>query len=69
MNQATTFLERMQSAIDAMPDGQDKDKMQALVELQDTIERRDIHPKQRGLAMRRLRNGAAAQVKERGKHL
>lgn len=58
MKQATTFLERVRPAIDAMPDGADKDKLLALAEAQDTIERSDVHPKQRALAMRRLLGGA-----------
>lgn len=76
MKQATTFLERVRPAIDALPDGADKDTLLALAEAQDTIERGDVHPKQRALAMRRLVGGAAAvasrkagnqQVKGRGK--
>jgi len=59
MKQATTFLERVRPAIDALPDGADKDTLLALVEAQDTIERGDVHPKQRALAMRRLVGGAA----------
>lgn len=59
MKQATTFLERVRPAIDALPDGADKDKLLALAEAQDTIERGDVHPKQRALAMRRLLGGAA----------
>lgn len=59
MNQPTTFLERVRSAIDTLPDGPDKDKLLALAEAQDTIERGDVHPKQRALAMRRLLGGAA----------
>jgi hypothetical protein len=59
MNQPTTFLERVRPVIDAMPDGPDKDKLLALAEAQDTIERGDVHPKQRALAMRRLAGGAA----------
>ena len=58
MKQATTFLERVRPAIDALPDGADKDKLLALAEAQDTIERSDVHPKQRALAMRRLLGGA-----------
>ena len=76
MKHATTFLERVQPAIDALPDGADKDKLLALAEAQDTIERGDVHPKQRALAMRRLVGGAAVvagrkagppQAKGRGK--
>ena len=59
MKQATTFLERVRPAIDALPDGPDKDTLLALAEAQDTIERGDVHPKQRALAMRRLVGGAA----------
>ena len=59
MKQATTFLERVRPAIDALPDGADKDTLLALAEAQDTIERGDVHPKQRALAMRRLLGGAA----------
>ena len=76
MNQPTTFLERVRPAIDALPDGADKDTLLALAEAQDTLERGDVHPKQRALAMRRLVGGAAAvasrkagnlQAKGRGK--
>jgi hypothetical protein len=76
MNQPTTFLERVRPAIDALPDGADKDTLLALAEAHDTIERGDVHPKQRALAMRRLVGGAAIvasrkagspQAKERGK--
>lgn len=75
MKQPTTFLERVRPAIDALPNGPDKDTLLALVESQDTIERDDVHPKQRALAMRRLRNGAVttaektrlAQARGRGK--
>lgn len=76
MKQATTFLERVRPAIDALPDGGDKDTLLALAEAQDTIERGDVHPKQRALAMRRLVGGAAVvasrkaappQAKGRGK--
>lgn len=71
----TTFLERVRPAIDALPDGADKDTLLALAEAQDTIERGDVHPKERALAMRRLRNGAVtatektrlAQTRGRGK--
>lgn len=59
MNQPTTFLERVRPVIDTLPDGPDKDKLLALAEAQDTIERGDVHPKQRALAMRRLLGGAA----------
>ncbi len=76
MKQATTFLERVRPAIDALPDGTDKDTLLALAEAQDIIERGDVHPKQRALAMRRLVGGAAVvagrkagrpQAKRRGK--
>jgi hypothetical protein len=76
VKQATTFLERVRPAIDALPDGGDKDTLLALAEAQDTIERGDVHPKQRVLAMRRLLGGAAVvasrkaeppQAKGRGK--
>lgn len=50
----TTFLERIQPVIDAMPDGADKNKLLALVESQDTVERSDVHPKDRARALRRL---------------
>ena len=59
MKQAMTFLERVRPAIDALPDGADKDTLLALAEAQDTIERGDVHPKQRAHAMRRLVGGAA----------
>ena len=59
MNQPTTFLDRVRSAIDTLPDVPDKDKLLALAEAQDTIERSDVHPKQRALAMRRLTGGVA----------
>lgn len=76
MKQARTFLDRVRPAIDALPDGADKDTLLALVEAQDTIERGDVHPKQRAMAMRRLVGGAAVvasrkagrpQAKGRGK--
>ena len=76
MKQATTFLERVRPAIDALPDGADKETLLALAEAQDTIERVDVHPKLRALAMRRLVGGAAlvasrkagrSQAKGRGK--
>ena len=60
MKQATTFLERVRPAIDALPDGADKDTLLDLAEEQDTIERCDVHPKQRAMAMRRLVGCAAA---------
>jgi hypothetical protein len=36
MKQATTFLDRVRPAIDALPDGADKDTLLALAEAQDT---------------------------------
>ena len=39
MATTNTFLERMQPVIDAMPAGDDKEKLLALVESQDTVER------------------------------
>jgi hypothetical protein len=50
----TSFKHRMQPVIDAMPDGDDKAKLQALVDAQDAVEQPDIHPKERAQAMRRL---------------
>jgi hypothetical protein len=76
MKQATTFLERVRPAINALPEGADKETLLALAEAQDTIERGDVHPKQRALAMRRLVGGTAIvasrkagnpQAKGRGK--
>lgn len=49
-----TFLARMQPVLDAMPEGPDKDKLLALIESQDTLERDDASPKDRARAMRRL---------------
>ena len=49
-----TFLERMQPVLDAMPEGPDKEKLLALIESQDTVERTDVPPKDRARAMRRL---------------
>jgi hypothetical protein len=54
MTTSNTFLERMQPVIDGMADGADKQKLLALVESQDTVERSDVHPKDRARAMRRL---------------
>ncbi len=54
MNRPTTFLDRVRPTIDAMPDGPDKDKLLALAESQDAVERTDVHPKDRVRAMRRL---------------
>ena len=53
-NTSNTFLERMQPVIDAMEEGADKQKLLALVESQDTVERREVHPKERARALRRL---------------
>lgn len=64
MKQPTTFLERVRPAIDALPNGPDKDTLLALAVSQDTIERDDVHPKQRALAMRRLRNGTATTAEK-----
>jgi hypothetical protein len=50
----TTFLERMQPVLDAMPASPDKDKLLALIESQDTVERSDVSPRERARAMRRL---------------
>jgi hypothetical protein len=49
-----SFKQRMQPIIDAMPDGDDKAKLQALVDAQDIIDQPHIHPKERAQAMRRL---------------
>lgn len=49
-----TFLARMQPVLDAMPEGPDKNKLLALIESQDTLERGDVSPKDRARAMRRL---------------
>lgn len=49
-----TFLERMQPVLDAMPEGPDKEKLLALIESQDTVERTDVPPKDRARALRRL---------------
>lgn len=54
MTTSNTFLKRMQPFIDGMAVGADKQKLQALVESQDTVERSDVHPKYRARAMRRL---------------
>ena len=66
MNQPTTFLERVRTAIDALPDGADKDKLLALAEAQDSIERVNIHPKDRDRAMRRLLQIDTTQVSDNG---
>ena len=49
-----TFLERMQPVLDGMPEGPDKEKLLALIESQDTVERTDVPPKDRARALRRL---------------
>ena len=49
-----TFLERMTPVLDAMPEGPDKEKLRALIQSQDTVERPDLPPKERARAMRRL---------------
>lgn len=49
-----TFLERMQPVLNAMPEGPDKEKLLALIESQDTVERPDVPPKDRARALRRL---------------
>ncbi len=54
MKTTSTFLERMQPILEGMPDGPDKDKLLALVESQDTVERTDVPPKDRARALRRL---------------
>lgn len=72
----STFLERVRPAIDALPNGPDKEKLLALVESQDTVERVDVHSKDRARAMRRplridtsqvVGNGPPAQAKAHGK--
>lgn len=55
MTSANTFLTRTQPIIDAMPEGSDKEKLLALVTLQDTTERDDVHPKERARALQKLR--------------
>lgn len=57
MTTANTFLARMQPILDAMPEGADKEKLQALVTLQDTIECDDIPPQERARALQRLLRG------------
>lgn len=54
MTTSNTFLERMQPVIDGMAEGADKEKLLALVESQDTVERSNVPPKDRARAMRRL---------------
>ncbi len=54
MTTSNTFLERMRPVIDGLADSEDKEKLQALVESQDTVERSDVHPRDRARAMRRL---------------
>ena len=49
-----TFLGRMQPVLDAMPASPDKEKLLALIESQDTVERTDVPPKDRARALRRL---------------
>jgi hypothetical protein len=49
-----------------MAEGADKQKLLALVESQDTVERSDVHPKDRARAMRRLLQ-IDAQAKARSK--
>ena len=66
MKTTSTFLERMQPILEGMPDGPDKDKLLALVESQDIVERSDVHPKDRARAMRRLLQ-FDAQAKARSK--
>ncbi len=66
MDKLNTFLQRMQPVIDGMKEGADKQKLQALVESQDTIERADVHPKERALARRRLMQiDAKAKVRKK----
>lgn len=76
MTTPSTFLERMQPFIDAMSEGPDKEKLLTMVESQDTLERGDIHQKDRARAMRRLLqidtdrkscNGPPPRAKARGK--
>lgn len=50
----TSFKQRMQPIVDSMPEGDDKTKLQALVDAQDAVEQPDIHPKERAQALRRL---------------
>ena len=66
MKKANTFLERMQPVIDGMAECADKQKLLALVKSQDTVERSDVHPKDRARAMRRLLQ-IDAPVKARSK--
>ena len=54
MTTQETFLERMQPVLDTMPEGPDKEKLLALIESQDTVERTDVPPKDRARALRRL---------------
>jgi len=53
-NTTNTFLQRMQPLIDAMPKGPDKEKLRSLVQSQDNIERVDVQPRERAMAMRQL---------------
>lgn len=50
----TSFKQRMQPVINAMPDGDDKAKLQALVDAQDAVEQQDVQPKERAQARRQL---------------
>lgn len=56
MTNANTFLARMQPIIDAIDDA-DKEKLQALIALQDAIERDDVPPQERARARQRLLHG------------
>ena len=66
MTTSNTFLERMQPVINGMAEGADKEKLLALLESQDTVERGDVHPKDRARALRRLLQ-IDAQAKARSK--
>lgn len=66
MTTSNTFLEHMRPVIDGMAEGADKQKLLALVESQDTVERSDVHPKDRARAMRRMLQ-IDAQAKARSK--
>jgi hypothetical protein len=69
----STFLERMQPMLAALPEGPDKDKLLALIEAQDTVERSDLPPRERARALRRLtqidgtNTAAPGQGRERGR--
>ncbi len=54
MTTPSSFLERMQPVINALPEGADKDKLLTLMESQDATERDDVHPRERVRALRRL---------------